>query len=225
MNLLTFRHEAAWLQAGLELITSLYQANDRDSTVDIALSGGRTPASLYRLLSQETTLPYNQTQFWQVDERYVPSDHPDSNNRMIRETLINDIDDRLMSYTPFRTDLPLEEARANYEEHLNSIQRLDLCVLGIGPDGHTASLFPNTEALEEEDQKVLYTQTNRFAVTNRLTLSFPTIMGSRSLLVLLQGKEKQSIIDHLVNNDVEANDFPAQKLINHPHLHLFYWQG
>lgn len=175
-----------------------------------ALSGGSTPQKIYKALPD---LP--NVEFFQVDERYVPLTDNDSNHKLIRDTINPE------KFHYFDTSLPIEDALEQYESELPK-EPFDIIILGIGPDGHTASLFPQSPALEETGP-VSYTTTDEFTVHDRLTLTFSVIMKAKKLIVLLKGSEKQQLLDKLTSAPLKIDDFPAKKLLQHPNLniHLF----
>ncbi len=136
MTIETFTDEKTFITKTIDYITSL-------SPNTIALSGGSTPRPLYQNLKLEAT-------YYQVDERVVSPDNENSNQRMIRET-INPHD-----FHHFDLTLSIEDALEKYAEELPD--NFDLTILGIGPDGHTASLFPYCPALTETNEPVAHTQ-------------------------------------------------------------------
>ncbi len=212
MQLNIFETEEDFIKTSLQLIVDLAKAKDGD--LYFALSGGSTPVSLYQAMAK-SNLPFERIELFEVDERYVPRDHPDSNCNLIYQNLVSQV--QLKNFTPFDTKKPIKEALEEYEKLL-PINGLDLTILGIGPDGHTASLFPHSSALDIQIKYTSHSQTDHFAVKDRLTLTFPAILNSKHLLVLLKGKDKQHIIKELQNPTKSFQEFPAIKLLEHPKL-------
>lgn len=220
--LTTFIDEKSFLQAGLNVIAQICE--NKQGTIRIGLSGGSTPGALYKALAQEKDLPFERIEFYQVDERYVPKDHVDSNYRLISETLLKPLAQRFKAFHFFDTSLALPASLQKYEEALQVIpgNQLDLIILGIGPDGHTASLFPHSPALQEKIKLTAHTTTDQFAIHDRLTVTFPFILKSKQILVLLKGKEKQSIVDELLSSQKNIQGLPAKGLLTHPHLAIYF---
>jgi len=204
----------------------------------VALSGGSTPGPIYAQLAQQSSVNLNQAHFMQVDERYVPANHQDSNHKLITETLLSNKKIAKKNFHFFDTSLPIEKCLNKYEEeiknlnhnistsadtNLNDTTQLNhvLTILGIGPDGHTASLFPNSQALKES-RFVAHTTTNRFAIKDRLTITFPVIMASETILVLMKGKSKETVLDELINSSKTIQEYPAKKLLEHRNLSIFF---
>lgn len=191
----------------------------------IALSGGKTPEKIYINLAK-SSLPFKDMEFFQIDERYVPHEDENSNWKLINDTLLSNPKKQPKAFHFFDTTLPIKKSLSNYEKEIKNT-KFDLVVLGIGTDGHTASLFPNTSALEEKKKIVLHTQTTDHPVKDRLTLTFPAILNSKKILVLLEGPRKHKILSILTHslanpkNDIENT--PALKLLEHDDLTIFHY--
>ncbi len=164
----------------------------------VALSGGHTPIPLYRKLAAASgTRRWDNTVIFMADERFVPATDAESNIRMVRETLLASVDIPVSNVHPVPTDLPDPAAAAKqYEKDLavffkvrtGGIPEFDLILLGLGTDGHTASLFPGTGALKEHHQLVAAVSPG--GKLDRITLTFPVINRARNILFLVTGREK-----------------------------------
>jgi len=196
MNLRIFDNTDDLLAAAARTIVQRAQAGART----IALSGGSTPKPLYAMLGapplREKLAAFPIT--WiVVDERYVPFDHPDSNAGMIEKTLFANGISPSHRFLPFRTELndPAATARAfEAEWQTLGIQQLDLVLLGIGDDGHTASLFPGTPVLEVEDRIAAEVFVPRLDAW-RVTITKPVIRMAALRLVLAGGAIKKPILE------------------------------
>jgi 6-phosphogluconolactonase len=188
----------------------------------IAISGGHTPKNAFALLADPAAqyreqIPWENLELYWVDERCVPPDHPDSNYRMTKEALLDKVP--LTSAQIFRIqgELDPEEAAAKYEFALRQSFRLegaeipifDVVSLGMGPDGHTASLFPHTEGLHE---------TMRLAIANhvaqkdawRVTLTWPVINRARDVFFLIEGADKAAPLKEVFLGPYDPESFPSQ---------------
>lgn len=176
----------------------------------VALSGGNTPRPLYELLGSDYAglIPWAKLSLYQVDEREVPPDRPDSNYRMIRETLLKHIDD----VTFERMEAERIGAADDYERLLavtlpqNEKHRpiFDAVLLGMGEDGHTASLFPGTPGLQEKRRFVLRNP-SLDGGRHRLTLTFPVLNAARNRWFLVRGKEKAAALRRVLAGKLPAS--------------------
>lgn len=185
----------------------------------VALSGGRTPRVLYELLASSAwrdRLPWAQTELYLGDERCVPSDHPDSNARMVREALL----DRLphpprffpMVTTPERPDQDAARYGDLLRERLTDsgpVPTFDLVLLGMGADGHFASLFPGTTALEDRESFVLPVWVEKFE-TWRISLGRRVIAAACHRIVMVTGQDKQATLDAVLSDS--ASLLPIARL-------------
>lgn len=174
----------------------------------MALSGGSTPRKLYGILAKRD-LPWDRLHLFLGDERYVPSDHPDSNYRMVRETLLAGSPLAEERVHRWKTELPPEEAAAEYAREVTrefGAERpvFDLVLLGMGDDGHTASLFPGSPALSVTDR---LTAANPVGGDKgwRLTFTFPLLNAGRRVLFLIAGAAKTPALRRVLAGE----DFPA----------------
>ena len=176
-----------------------------------ALSGGRTPVGFYRALAGgERTVSWEAVHLFQVDERFVPPADRDSNYGLIQTCLLQGISIPTGNVHPIRTDLPTPAAAAvRYEEELlrhfrpetKQIPRFDFVLLGMGKDGHTASLFPESSSLHDKQHLVLAVRPAA-ALHDRITLALTIINSARSIVFMVTGKEKAAALRKVV----EEND-------------------
>ena len=174
----------------------------------VALAGGSTPKRLYALLAggQEdffrTRFPWEKTHFFWGDERHVPPDHPDSNYRMAFETMLSKVPVSPSQLHRIEAEITdASKAAENYEQDLLQHFRIgrgvwpqfDLALLGLGPDGHTASLFPNTEVLDETTRLAAAVWVPKFQ-TWRITLTAPLLSHTSHILFLVGGKDKSEAL-------------------------------
>lgn len=222
-------------QAGLEIFPDaeslarrvadwmLGLATAKGDTFAVALSGGSTPQRLYRLLAEppcRDAFPWSRTHWFWGDERFVPRDDARSNYRMVEEALLSRAPIPAANIHPVPTEgMSPDEAARIYERELKSFygaERLDptrplfdLTLLGLGPDGHTASLFPGTSVLMERERWVAAVE--RVPSEPRITLTYPALESSHCAAFLVAGKEKRSILDRFRRGD---GSLPASHL--HP---------
>src|SRR5215470_3225981 len=183
----------------------------------VALSGGNTPRGVYSLLAAEQTnvLPWNQIYVFLGDERHVPPDHPDSNYRMANETLFSKVPIPPQNVFRVPAELPAPAAADEYERSLRSFFNLgpgswpsfDLILLGLGDDGHTASLFPGSAALQETSRLVVANWVEKFQ-SFRITFTYPVLNRAAEVLFLVSGEGKAQILKSVLAPS-EAKAYPA----------------
>jgi 6-phosphogluconolactonase len=183
----------------------------------LALAGGSTPRALYSLLADpgeglRDRIPWHRTQVFWGDERHVPPGDPDSNYRMASEALLSHVPVAAASVHRIRGELPdAARAAAEYEEELRralrpmpgEVPRFDLVLLGMGPDGHTASLFPGSPALAERERWVAAPFVERLG-THRITLTLPVLEGGRAVLFVVAGAEKAGVLAKVLEGGGEG---------------------
>jgi 6-phosphogluconolactonase len=224
----TFESAEALAQGVAEWLRALAQASDRDFAV--CLSGGSTPRRLYERLATPgiaSRFPWSRSHWFWGDERFVPHDHPDSNYRMAQEALLSRVPIRREHIHAIPTEgLSPEQAAAAYETTLKRFHGTDMLspgrplfdvtLLGIGEDGHTASLFPGQPALQEK---------RRWAVAvigakseARITLTYPALDSSRDVAFLATGEGKRGAVAGAKAGDCEI---PAAMVRPVGRLHWF----
>ncbi len=205
-------------QAAAEVLTSLVlHVINNKGRFTLALAGGQTPRLLYHLLATtyRAVIPWRKVDIFWSDERFVPPEDPRSNYRMAKETLLDHIPIPADCVHPMPTLLPdIQEAAEAYEEMLLSHfagqwPRFDLVLLGMGVDGHIASLFPRNIALEEEAKVVMAVRAPEADPPLRLTLTLPAINHAANVYFLIAGKEKANAIKQALTGTPKPRLSPA----------------
>jgi 6-phosphogluconolactonase len=179
------------------------------------LAGGSTPKATYEVLARDYAgkLDWSRVHVFFGDERTVPPDHEDSNYRMAHEALLSRVP--AGSVHRMRGELPPGEAAAAYEEELreffgpDGVPAFDLILLGLGGDGHTASLFPETSALDVTDRWVVANPVLKLETT-RLTLTLPVINAARAVTFLVAGEGKAGALKEILEGDADPRAYPAK---------------
>jgi 6-phosphogluconolactonase len=179
------------------------------------LAGGSTPKEMYAVLASDYAdgIDWGKIHVFFGDERPVPPDDDDSNYKMAREVLLDHVP--VGGVHRISGELPPDEAAGAYEEELRTffeseeVPRFDLILLGVGGDGHTASLFPETSALEVHDRLVVANPVLKLDTT-RITLTVPIINAARAVVFLVAGDDKAEAIEKILEDDADARAYPAR---------------
>jgi 6-phosphogluconolactonase len=217
-TVLCYETEKEWVAAACsQIVARLRAALAARRRATILLAGGSTPAPVYGALAQSERIDWANVHFFWGDERPVPADHPESNFRMAREVLLEPLgipaDDPRVHR--FRTEGTPAEAAAVYEQNLRRFFEVpwgkspvfDVVLLGMGSDGHTASLFPGTEALEEREHLAVANPVPS-AGTVRLTVTYPLLNAARAVLILVRGEDKAARLREVLTGP--QGQYPVQ---------------
>ena len=193
----------------------------------VALSGGSTPKVLYRLMATDQAIrakiPWSKVHFFFGDERHVPPEYAESNFRMAKEAMFQALPVEQLHVYRVPAELPdAAQAAAQYEEELRQFfvprglllegfPRFDLIFLGMGPDGHTASLFPESTGLRETNRWVIANWVEKFK-TARITFTFPVLNSAAEIILFVSGAEKAPVIAEVLGRSDEAQKYPVQQV-------------
>ena len=191
----------------------------------VALSGGSTPRKLYTLLGSDPAyrdFPWDKTHLFFGDERHVPPSHLDSNYLMVSNTLLASGLVPPGNVHRVRSELPdANQASADYDIELrmffnstlrlNGFPRFDVVLLGMGPDGHTASLFPGSKGLTEMERWVIANWVEKFN-SFRITFTFPVLNAARAVFLLVAGADKADMVHAVLVSDANSVNHPVQRV-------------
>ena len=207
---------AALIERSLSItLAKIQTAIESRGLCTIALSGGSTPKPLYEAIAAQQ-LPWDKIHVFWGDERYVPPDHPDSNQLMARRAWLDSVDIPAQNIHPMPTDDadPADAAR-KYEAHLaeffhlkrGEFPALDVILLGMGDDGHTASLFPHTEALQVRDRLITVGSKDG---QPRITFTAPTINHGRCVMFVVAGANKRAALAEIFAPEADELSYPSR---------------
>jgi len=209
-------------RAGAEEFVRL--ANDAITSrrrFNVALSGGSTPKKMFELLAlpeYENAIAWKLVHLFWSDERFVPPTDPQSNEHMAREALIEHVPIPAENVHGMYREGGFQDAAAQYElllrEELGTDLRLDLTLLGVGPDGHTASLFPGEPAVHEKERLVV-AGLGHAGVSDRITMTPPLINRSRAVMFLVAGADKAAPMARILSANENWDETPAQAVARH----------
>jgi 6-phosphogluconolactonase len=206
--------------AAEEVVRTAADAVAERGRFTIALSGGSTPKNLYTLIAANanTSLPWERIFFFWGDERHVPPEDAESNYRMAKETLLSKV--AIPAGNIFRIPAEYADATASADAYERTLQkffalapgefpRLDLILLGMGPDGHTASLFPETGALREKSRLVVSNWVEKLKAS-RITVTLPVLNSARCVAFLVSGSDKAAALREVLEGSGPAEKYPSK---------------
>ncbi len=210
-------------QAAARIFTdAVVQAAASQGVARIAISGGTTPKAMFGVLADPSqpfleSIPWDKLQLYWVDERCVPPDNTESNFRMTEEAMLSKVPLPPENIHRMEGELDPKEAASRYESVLRNTMRLegaelpvfDLVLLGMGDDGHTASLFPHTDALHEMSRLVVANHVLQ-KETWRITLTWPVINQGRQVAFLIEGAGKAEILGEVLTGPKDPERLPSQ---------------
>jgi 6-phosphogluconolactonase len=216
--------DALQATAATIVVSAAVEAQRARGRFMLALAGGSTPKGVYSLLADDAALSsqvhWEDVHFFWGDERHVGPDHPDSNFRMAKEAMLDrlpidpshvwrmkgELEDAARAADAYAQDL-----RTAFDLRDEQLPRFDLILLGMGADGHTASLFPATPALRERRRLAVSNPVETLA-TERITLTVPVFNNAADVLFLVQGAEKAEALKAVLEGPYEPDRFPSQQI-------------
>jgi 6-phosphogluconolactonase len=208
------------------LVKLILDTNSEYGAVRLALSGGSSPLPILTSLQHNVVLPWDKLNLYLTDERYIDSKADESNQKAIATALGEDVLEQLGSFNTIQTELPIDMAVANYEEVLLQEEGVlfDGVILGVGPDGHIASLFPQGDYYSTNPKKIITTTAPvDFVVPKRISMTIETILDSNEIILLINGRGKDGILYEMLEGQLPAVSFPVKFLLAHPRLTIYQY--
>jgi len=193
----------------------ILEAINRGKRAVLGLSGGSTPRAIYEALGQEN-LDWSKVWVFLVDDRYINADDPKSNQFLLRSTLLKHAPIPESQIIFPDTTLPYEECIRSYEVQLRSLLKnpADLVTLGLGDDGHIASLFPPVPDEAFGDRVVIGTETEQFDVKQRISVTIPVLQAAHETIFFLKGEAKKKTWKEMMTSKEGPNRWPGKALKN-----------
>lgn len=208
--------------AAQELLRLMHQTIDERRVFHLFLAGGSTPQRFYNLLATPIyakAIPWGNVHLYFGDERHVAPDHSDSNFKMVNDSLLKKINIDPTHIHRIQGELDAADAADAYHQAINSLlpkdadnrPQADLILLGLGPDGHTASLFPDTDILDNTKAYCAAVWVSKFN-TWRISITYPVINNARNLWFLVAGDNKQPIVNRIFNHPSTIDPLPVERI-------------
>ena len=194
-----------------------HRAERRLQSRSLGKAGGSTPGPVYELLAADTDFDWQRCNIFWSDERCVPPDHAESNYRLVRETLLDRLPHPPALVARMAGELQPQAAAHAYEQTIREtipadetgIPQFDFILLGMGDDGHTASLFPGSQALQVTDRLVAADYVSKFDAF-RLTFTYPLLNAGRHVLILVSGASKAATLHSVLHGPHQPHNYPVQ---------------
>ncbi len=221
-----FKSHTESSQAAADLIQQhLQRALQSNPGASMILSGGSTPGELFDILAN-TDLDWSRIEISLADERWVGTDSADSNERMIRQRLLTGRAQKARFISLKGDELSANQGQTNCEQRIEQISSpFDVCLLGMGNDGHTASLFPDSPLLEQAlsatNQQRCWPMQAPVEPSERMSLGYRPLATSKLLILLLQGQEKYRTLSQALAAD-DTRKMPIRAFLGLPHLQVFW---
>lgn len=213
-----------FIATAVEVLASALKKHIAQSgQVLLGLSGGTTPGAVYEALGMQSDIDWTKVTIFLVDDRYVLASFPDSNQRLVEETLLKkaDITEDRIIFPDVR--LPLEQAVEDYSEHIETLISEGVpcvTVLGLGHDGHIGSLFPPVPEEAFDGAYAMHTQSpvtssgdTVFAVLERIAVTLPALCSAADTVVLLKGPKKKKVFTELMQSNEDATRWPLKAVM------------
>lgn len=217
--------DAVCIEAAKNFLRLAQQCVEQKGEFSVALAGGSTPKKFYQILSQppySTSIPWGKMRIFFGDERAVPPDHPDSNYGMANQNLFKKISIDPLRVHRIQSELPPEQAAEAYHTILSTFLAsndagqpvIDLVLLGLGDDGHVASLFPGTDILDIEDKTAAAVWVEK-KKSWRISMTLPVINSAEHIWMMVTGESKNDIVDRIFNYPSITDPLPVELVIPH----------
>lgn len=213
-NVILVEKEAAFIERGTALMRqTIIDAIAARGLAILGLSGGSTPKAIYEALGKEKGVDWTKVWIFLVDDRYAPRDNPNSNQFLLDATLLKNAPIPNSHLVVPDTSLPLPQCIDLYERHLADLLKKsppDIITLGMGDDGHIASLFPPVGDEAFGKRLVINTTTEKFTVKQRISVTAPVLRQARHSVFLLKGSDKKTVWETMEKSVEDAKRWPAK---------------
>jgi 6-phosphogluconolactonase len=210
--------EAEFVERGTALLRDvIVDAIAKRNVAIVGLSGGSTPKAIYEALGKEKGIDWTKVWIFLVDDRYAPRDNPNSNQFLLDATLLKEAPIPNSHLVVPDTSLPLPECITLYERHLADLLKKgqpDVVTLGMGDDGHIASLFPPVSDDAFGKKLVIATTTEKFSVRQRISTTAAVLTQAKLSLFMLKGGDKKTVWDDMMKSSEGAKRWPAKIVLD-----------